>query len=545
MKKQNYISLTICFFFLVSWINIQAQPIPKSSEIKEYDKKFGEELKKPWKALELKQTGDRMAELEENVIEDHSIIGILPKNEEIRAYDRFFAEQLRSGEWREVNFSKTDSFDMEKPIFPDEIGKEDIPPFASIKDGTRQKPNLKPEKLQIPTDFKQKYRECVGEVASTDNINFYGYEFPIYYDHKVKNYPLTSPMDIGNFWEALSESEWNIFLKQIEEYATALELKFDDWGYALLIHKIGKNIYLHNQNANILFTCFMLNHSGLYSKMTYDNDLNLNLLLVTNDKILNTLYEFDNFNYYYYNFKTPSIKNIGRTTTPSINFKPPNVFMKPIASFVRRMPKLLHNANYYSSRTYYFTTNGNIEQVKGHVNLNRLKYYKDIPPTTLEIYFEASCFIQYNDKLVHDLASLLAKRNTYHEKINLLLDFTSANNSFKYNADRQTLFPEETLANDESDCEDRAILFAALAKRLLNIKVLGIKYKQPKDHVIVAVPHKPHVDVPLNDLEHTEYKGKEYVLCDPTAQGASYGKVATEREYQPYDKFDFPTRCSD
>ncbi|MGB0931937.1 MAG: hypothetical protein ACPGVB_14230 [Chitinophagales bacterium] len=543
MKKLNNILLLICLLFWASGTILQAQPISKNEEIKQYDREFKEELKKKWTNIYLQNTGDRSTELGGRIIEDHLVIGILPKNEEIKAYDRLFAEELRSGEWREVNFSKTDSFDMEKPSFPDIIDDFSSEGFASIKDGSGYKPKIRPEKLRIPTDFKQKYRECVGEVASTDNIKFYGYEFPIYYDHKVKNYPLNSPMDIGNFWEALSESEWGIFVKQIEEYATALGLEFNDWGYALLINKIGRNIYLHNNNASTLFTCFMLNHSGLHSKMTYDNDLNLNLLLVTNDKILNTLYEYDEFNYYYYNFKTPSIKNIGRTTTPSVNFEPPNMSMKPIASFVQRMPKLLDNANYYNHKTFSFYTKGNIETVTGNVNLNRLKYYKDIPPTTLEVYFEASCFIQYNDKLVHDLASLVAKRKTYDEKINLLLDFTSANNSFEYDADCQTLFPEETLANAKSDCEDRAILFAALAERILNIKVLGIKYKEPKDHVIIAVPHKSQI--PLNDLEYTEYSGTKYVLCDPTAEGAIYGKVAKGREYQPYDRFDFPTRCSD
>ncbi|MGB1242974.1 MAG: hypothetical protein ACPG49_10660, partial [Chitinophagales bacterium] len=378
----------------------------------------------------------------------------------------------------------------------------------------------------------------------TDNIKFYGYEFPVYYDHKVKNYPLNEPMDIGNFWEALSDSEWGLFVEQTKEYATALELQFNDWGYALLINKIGERLYLYNENARTLFTCFVLNHSGLHAKMTYDpKNMNFNLLLATEDKILNTFQEYDAFNYYYYNFKTPTTENSLNVITPSINYSPPGKSMVHIASFARKMPNLLDNTNYYKNKNFYFYTDDGIERVTANVNTNRLKYYKDIPPTTLEVYFEASYFIQYNDKLVHDLAYLLDKRDTYDEKINLLLDFTSANNSFAYNADRQTLFPEETLANAKSDCEDRAILFAALAKRILDIKVLGVKYKDPKDHVVIAIPHK--AQIPLNDLEYTEYEGIKYVLCDPMAHGASYGKVAIEREEQPYDMFKFPTRDSD
>lgn len=540
MKRINYKPFILILFFSVVGLNLKAQPLENNEETQKYNEQFAKELKKPWEEINLQKTKEVSDELE-NIIEEKILQGILPKNEEIMAYNLQFAEELRSGEWREVQFSKTDTFDMIKPEIPDLIF--DFSEKGSQSLVSRESKRPKPEKLKIKTNYYEKYKQCVGEVSFTDNIQFYGYEFPIYYDHKVKNYPLESPIDIGNFWAALAQSEWEIFLKQIEEYAHAIGVKYDDWAYALLIHKIGENIYLHNRNASTLFTCFMLNHSGLYAKMTYDNNLNLNLLLVTKDKILNTLYEYDTFNYYYYNFRPPTTKGIGRTTTPSIRFNPPNVFMKPIASFVRKMPKLLDKLNYYNSVEFAFYTSTGKEKVHGNVNYNRLEYYKDIPPTSLEVYFEASCFIRYNDKLVHELAVLLAERKTYEQKINLLLDFTSANDALGYDPDTQTLFPEETLARDKSDCEDRAVLFAALANRLMNIKVLGIKYKNPSDHVIVAVPHKSNI--PLNALEYTEYKGEKYVLCDPTAYGASYGKVAPKREYQAYDKFDFPTRCVD
>ncbi|MGB1242870.1 MAG: hypothetical protein ACPG49_10135, partial [Chitinophagales bacterium] len=157
MKKLNNILLLICLLFWVGGTILQAQPILKSDEIKQYDKEFKEELKKPWTNIDLQNTGDRSVDLEEYIIENHSIIGILPRNEEIRAYDRMFAEELRSGKWREVNFSKTDSFDMEKPSFPDIIDDSSSKDFASIKDGSGYEPKNKSEKLQIPTDFKQKY----------------------------------------------------------------------------------------------------------------------------------------------------------------------------------------------------------------------------------------------------------------------------------------------------------------------------------------------------------------------------------------------------
>ena len=540
MKRINYKLFTICLCFLVLGLASKAQPLENNEGIKNYNEEFVKELKKPWEEINLQKTGEVSDELE-NIIEEKMLQGILPKNKEMMDYDLQFAEELRSGEWREVQFSKTDSFDMEKPAEPDLIFDTPILSENLIPKPSTPKP--KTEKLKIPTNYYEKYKQCVGEVAFTDNIKFYGYEFPIYYDHKVKNYPLESPIDIGNFWEALARSEWEVFLKQIEEYADAIHVKYDDWAYALLINKIGKNIYLHNRNASTLFTCFMLNHSGLYAKMTYDNNLNLNLLLVTKDKILNTLYEYDTFDYYYYNFRPPTTKGIGRTTTPSIRFNPPNVFMKPIASFVRKMPKLLDKLGFYNTIEFTFYTSSGKEKVEGNVNYNRLEYYKDIPPTSLEVYFEAGCFIRHNDKLVHDLGVLLAERKTYEQKINLLLDFTSANDVLGYEPDTQTLFPEETLSKDKSDCEDRAVLFAALANRLLDIKVLGIKYKNPSDHVIVAVPHKS--DIPLNALEHTIHNKEFYILCDPTAYGASYGKVAPKREIQDYDKFDFPTRCVD
>lgn len=552
MKKYNRILLTACFLLLTA--TIYAQPLSKSKEIEEYDKEFVEALKKPWKKMILQKTENDEDELE-GLIEDKLHIGILPQNEEIMKYDLFFAEQLKNeNNWREMEFAPMDTFDMTKPKSRDIISKKKVPMFAS-RDGSRYKP--KPEKLLIKVDYKQKLRSRIGEIALIDNINFYGYEFPIYYDPKiniytkdnVKNYPLDSPMEVTDFWKVLAKSEWGLFLDQVKDYAKVTNFDFDDWGYALLINKIAKKIYLHNHNATVLLTCFMLNHSGLRAKITYDLDGNLDLWLVTKDKILNALPEYDApYTYRRYNFRSPSSeKSIDTTITPNILFEPPHTEMRPIDSFIRKMPKFLNSIKYDQTINFKFEHNGIEERVSANVNLNRLKYYEDIPPTTLDVYFKASCFIKHNAQLIYDLRVLLRKIDSYEEKVNLLLSFTSSNDAMCYAPDRLTLFPEQTLYNNESDCEDRAVLFAALYSHLIGDKIIGIKYKKPNDHVIVAIPHRSKT--PLEEFDHFQYKNKNnyYVLCDPTAEGPSYGKISNERRNrkQDYDPIDFIPYCID
>ena len=77
------------------------------------------------------------------------------------------------------------------------------------------------------------------------------------------------------------------------------------------------------------------------------------------------------------------------------------------------------------------------------------------------------------------------------------------------------MFPEETLFYPYSDCEDRAILFAYLVRKLTPLEVVGLLYS---DHVATAVKFSSYVAG-----DSRMYQGQRYVVSDPTYIGADVG----------------------
>ncbi|MDR1348574.1 MAG: hypothetical protein LBJ63_09155, partial [Prevotellaceae bacterium] len=78
-------------------------------------------------------------------------------------------------------------------------------------------------------------------------------------------------------------------------------------------------------------------------------------------------------------------------------------------------------------------------------------------------------------------------------------------------------FAEETIASAYSDCDDRAILFAQLVRRLLGLPVVLIYY--PQIHLATAI----QFDNPTTEGDYVMVDGKKYLICDPTFIHANLG----------------------
>jgi len=103
--------------------------------------------------------------------------------------------------------------------------------------------------------------------------------------------------------------------------------------------------------------------------------------------------------------------------------------------------------------------------------------------------------------------------------MNFVLHFVQ--NAFIYKTDKEqfgrekVMFAQETLFYRASDCEDRAILYAYLTKKLFGVPVLGVKYP---NHMATALY------VPLSG-DKIRIKGKEFVIADPTYINAQIGEA--------------------
>ena len=105
------------------------------------------------------------------------------------------------------------------------------------------------------------------------------------------------------------------------------------------------------------------------------------------------------------------------------------------------------------------------------------------------------------------------------EAAEMILNFVQT--AFEYKTDDEQfgyetpMFPDETLNYPYSDGEDRAILFATLARDLLGLDVVLMHYP---NHIAAAVCFNS--DVSGDSVMH---KGRKYIVCDPTFIGAPVG----------------------
>ena len=115
------------------------------------------------------------------------------------------------------------------------------------------------------------------------------------------------------------------------------------------------------------------------------------------------------------------------------------------------------------------------------------------------------------------------KTQTTLEAVDFLLAYVQY--GFEYALDTEQFgyekpfFCEENFYYPKNDCEDRAVLFSFLVRHLLHLDVVLIEYP---GHIATAVHFPTEVKG-----ESVMYKGKRYVICDPTYIGASVGVEMT------------------
>ena len=102
---------------------------------------------------------------------------------------------------------------------------------------------------------------------------------------------------------------------------------------------------------------------------------------------------------------------------------------------------------------------------------------------------------------------------------NILINFVQT--AFQYQTDGQQFgyekpfFVEELFYYPYSDCEDRAMLFSYLVRKLLGLDVVLLDYPE---HIATAVRFNGNVSG-----DYLMVNGQKYIVCDPTYIGASIG----------------------
>ncbi|MDE5881692.1 MAG: hypothetical protein K2H60_08165 [Muribaculaceae bacterium] len=107
------------------------------------------------------------------------------------------------------------------------------------------------------------------------------------------------------------------------------------------------------------------------------------------------------------------------------------------------------------------------------------------------------------------------------DAVNMILSYM--NYGFKYMTDdgqfgrEKPFFPDENFYYPYNDCEDRAILFSKIVKRVLGLDAVYLFYP---GHLAAAVRFSPGVNIKGATVD---VDGVPYVVCDPTCIGGKAG----------------------
>lgn len=153
------------------------------------------------------------------------------------------------------------------------------------------------------------------------------------------------------------------------------------------------------------------------------------------------------------------------------------------------------------------------------VNKNLIDFYKDYPQCDVALHYKTPMSKELKASLYPALEAAI-KGKSQKDAANTLINFVQ--HSFKYLTDGEQFGYEKPNFMDENffypacDCEDRAILFANLAKDLLGVDAVLLDYP---NHIASAVCFNE--DIPG---DYILLGGKKYLICDPTYIGAPIGR---------------------
>ena len=185
-------------------------------------------------------------------------------------------------------------------------------------------------------------------------------------------------------------------------------------------------------------------------------------------------------------------------------------------------------------RNVSFSYQGKSYQIPIDINLNTVAFYQTYPFVDLDVYLAAPISPSAKRSMVNSLKRIVANaesrggRSKETEAVNMILRFVQT--AFPYKPDHEQfgeekyLFGDETLFYPYSDCEDRSVLFAYLVKEIMGLEVVGLLFP---GHAATAVHFKGNIPG-----DFVRYRGKKYVICDPTYVNADLGMMLPDVQGQ-------------
>jgi len=421
--------------------------------------------------------------------------------------DNAFNDYLKQ-EWKAYNvFISAPLFEKEKPLEIDSAKPQKIKPVGprvtiKIKKIVDKKET---EAVKVESEVKNSSTPVLKDYDIS--FDFYGSElgFDIPKGIKTANFYPENKTGITNFFSSAASSEYDTLLSNIKKISTKMNL--NDWGIYLLVSRVADLAFMNEDNSRLL-SWFIFNKLGYAVKIGLAKK---HVVLMHYSKKL--IYSTPNYTFNkkrYYVLANYAKGSVGRLFSYKQDYPGST---KELDLSLKTLPKLALKED---SKTLEFKEFGNRYTIPIVYNKNLIEFMNTYPQADYETFFNAPV----ENRTYADIASSIKKYidgKKASEAINFVLRFVQK--SFKYEQDNQqfgrekVMFAQETLYYDKSDCEDRAVLFAYLVKKLFRVSVLGVKYR---DHMATALY------IPI-DGDKVMAGSKKFVIADPTYINANIG----------------------
>lgn len=310
---------------------------------------------------------------------------------------------------------------------------------------------------------------------------------------------------IADAYEALCNSDYKPLLADCAQIRK--DLRLNDWGVFTLVRQVA-DTYCGTANESIVMQQFLLNEMGYKARMARKATEDKMMLFVATDcsiyahpyitlngqNYYNLSGNNEQYQFYMCQKDSPKAKN-------SVGMQ-----LKEAPLFPGTVVSSTHQAK------------GSAARVTVDVPKALMDFYKDYPQCDYSVYFNAPVNVAMENRILSSLAPLVQGRNEA-DAANILINFVQT--AFQYQTDGQQFgyekpfFVEELFYYPYSDCEDRAMLFSYLVRKLLGLDVVLLDYPE---HIATAVRFNGNVSG-----DYLMVNGWKYTVCDPTYIGASIG----------------------
>ena len=389
-----------------------------------------------------------------------------------------------------------------KPVVEVVEAEPEAEPAPVVEAGRRPEPAAEPRLPVSSTPTSPLYR---GE-SGRSKIAYGGLAF--YLNNSLNRKCSLNGLNenaIADAYEALCNSDYKPLLADCAQIRK--DLRLNDWGVFTLVRQVA-DTYCGTANESIVMQQFLLNEMGYKARMARKATEDKMMLFVATDCSIyahpyitlngQNYYNLSGNNeqcqFYMCQKDSPKAKN-------SVGMQ-----LKEAPLFPGTVVSSTHQAK------------GSAARVTVDVPKALMDFYKDYPQCDYSVYFNAPVNAAMENRILSSLAPLVQGRNEA-DAANILINFVQT--AFQYQTDGQQFgyekpfFVEELFYYPYSDCEDRAMLFSYLVRKLLGLDVVLLDYPE---HIATAVHFNGNVSG-----DYLMVNGRKYIVCDPTYIGASIG----------------------